>query len=331
MNRRLPFALTFCLYPALLLAIAGGCKKEAAAGAASKRIVVIPKGNTHEHWKGVQAGAEQAGREFGYEITFKGPPKEDDRAGQINLVEQFASEKVAGICLAPLDKQDLLPPVRQAVAKKIPVLIFDSGLDGQQGKDFISLVATDNKKGGYLGGKELARLLDGKGKVVLLRYQQNSASTEERETGFMDAMKENPGIQVISDNQYAGEDAEKAQRKAEQMIDVLRQADGIFCANESSTQGMLTALEGARPPLVGAGQKLKFVGFDKSVDLVKALEAGKIQALVAQNPEKMGYESVKAMVDHLNGKPPPAVIDTGVLVITPQNIGSDEVKKLLHR
>lgn len=323
MNRRVSLALCLCL--GLLLPVAGGCKRDAAM----KRIVVIPKGNTHEHWKGVQAGAEQAGKEFGYEITFKGPSTEDDRAGQINLVEQFASEKVAGICLAPLDKQDLLPPVRQAVAKNIPVLIFDSGLDGQQGKDFISLVATDNKKGGYLGGKELARLLGGKGKVVLLRYQQNSASTEEREAGFMDAMKENPGIEMISDNQYAGEDSGKAQKKAEQMIDVLKQADGIFCPNESSTQGMLTALESAH--IVGPGQKVKFVGFDKSAELVKALEAGKIQALVAQNPEKMGYESVKAMAEYLAGKPPKPVIDTGVLLITPGNINSDDVKKLLHR
>lgn len=327
MNRRALFALMFCLSAALMLTTAGGCRKASASTA--KRIVVIPKGNTHEHWKGVQAGAERAGKEFGYEIIFKGPPKEDDRAGQINLVEQFASENVAGICLAPLDKQDLLPPVRQAVAKKIPVLIFDSALEGEQGKDFISLVATDNHKGGYLGGKELARLLGGKGKVVLLRYQQNSASTEDREAGFLEAMKENPGIELISTNQYAGEDSEKAQRKAEQMMGVLRQADGIFCPNESSTQGMVTALEGAG--LVGPGQKVKFVGFDKSVDLVKALEAGKIQALVAQNPEKMGYESVKAMAEYLQGKPPPPVIDTGVLVITKENINSDEVKKLLHR
>jgi ribose transport system substrate-binding protein len=316
----------FLLCPALLLTLSTGCKKDTST---AKRIVVIPKGNTHEHWQGVKAGAERAGKEFGYEITFKGPAKEEDRAGQINLVEQFVGENVAGICLAPLDKQDLLAPVRQATAKKIPVLIFDSALAGEQGKDFISLVATDNRKGGYLGGKELARLLDGKGKVVLLRYQQNSASTEEREAGFLDAMKENPGIEIISQNQYAGEDSAKAMKKAEQMMDVLRQADGIFCPNESSSQGMLTALENAK--LVGPGQKVKFVGFDKSAGLLKGLESGEIQALVAQNPEKMGYESVKAMVEYLNGKPPPPVIDTGVFLITKQNIDSAEVKKLLNR
>ena len=319
------------LFCCLLATVVSGCKEEKSAtqAAGKMQIAVIPKGTTHEHWVGVHAGADAAGKEFNVDILWKGPLKEDDRAGQKQIVEQFVADGVSGIVLAPLDDLSLLPPVRQAVAHKIPVVIFDSGLAGEQGKDFVSLVATDNKNAGYLGGKELGRLLGGKGKVVLLRYQQNSASTELREAGFLDAIKESPEIKIISENQYAGATADSAQKRAEQMLDTLREADGVFCSNESATQGMLNALE--RASMLGADQKLKFVGFDKSGPLLKALGEGKIHALVAQNPEKMGYEAVKAMVQHLNGKPVPAVIDTGAIVITRQNLGSAEVKKLLNR
>lgn len=321
MNRLL--ALSLCI----LVLVAAGCKDPQASG--KRQIAVIPKGTTHEHWKGVEAGAKKAAAEMNVEIIWKGPLKEDDRAGQIQIVEQFVTDGVAGIVLAPLDDKALLRPVQQAAAKNIPVVIMDSPLAGELNKDFISLVATDNKKGGYLGGKRLAEVLGGKGKVVLLRYQENSASTEQREAGFMDAMKEAPGITLISQNQYAGATADSAQKKAESMLDVLRDADGIFCPNESSTQGMLNALE--RAGLVGADQKVKFVGFDKSVPLLKAMEEGKIQGLVAQNPEKMGYESVRVLVNKLDGKPVEPNVDTGVIVITKENLGSAEVKALLGK
>ncbi|MDB6053710.1 MAG: periplasmic binding protein/LacI transcriptional regulator [Verrucomicrobiales bacterium] len=319
---------------ALLLFCISGCNKEAStAGSGTnspaqgtisgKSIAVIPKGSTHSHWKSVEAGAKKAGAELGYEILWKAPLKENDRAQQIAIVEQFVSEGVAGIVLAPLDDVALLRPVKGAVSKGIPVLLFDSGLKGEQGKDFISYVGTDNKLGGKLGGEELARLLNGKGKVVLLKYSEGSASTAEREAGFLEAIKQHPGIQLIVDNRYGGVTASEAQATALNMLDQLREADGIFCSNESLTMGMLLALR--QNNLTG---KAKFVGFDASAQLVEALRKGEIQALVAQNPKKMGYEGVKAMVRHIKGEKLPAVIDSGVQLITPENIESEAVKEL---
>ena len=133
-------------------------------------IAVIPKGTTHIYWKGVEAGARQAAKELGIEMTWKGPLKEDDRAQQIQIVEQFVAEGKSGIILAPLDDTALKRPVDAAMAKKIPVVIIDSGLKGEAGKDFISYVSTDNRAGGRMGGDELARVLGGKGKVILLRF-----------------------------------------------------------------------------------------------------------------------------------------------------------------
>ena len=172
--------------------------------AAGEKIAVIPKGTTHSFWKSVEKGARQAGSEFGAEIVWKGPLKEDDRAQQIAVVQQFVVDDADAIVLAPLDDTALRNPVRSAMERKKPVVIFDSALKGEVGTDFISFVATNNRLGGQLAGEELVRLIGGKGKVVMLRYSEGSASTAEREAGFMAVMEQHPGIEMILANRYAG-------------------------------------------------------------------------------------------------------------------------------
>jgi len=292
--------------------------------AAPEKIAVIPKGTTHSFWKTVEAGARQAGTELGVEIIWKGPLKEDDRAQQIGVVQQFVGSGVDAIVLAPLDDTALRTPVKSAMDRKIPVVIFDSALKAEAGKDFVSFVATDNRLGGRIGGEELARLLGGKGKVVLLRYAEGSASTAEREAGFLEAMKAHPGITVTVDNRYGGATISSAQDAAMNLIDKLREADGIFCPNESSTQGMLLALR-----QTGLAGKKHFVGFDTNSLLLGALKRGEIKALVAQNPKKMGYLGVKTAVQHLRGEKVPTSVDTGCVLVTTQNLDSAEVRAVL--
>lgn len=301
------------------------CKRDKSASSSSGiNIAVIPKGTTHEYWKSIQAGAEQAGKDLHVNILWKGPMKESDRAQQQNIVEQFVSDRVSAIVLAPLDDTALLQPVQEADAAKIPVVIFDSALKGQLGKDFISFVATDNHKGGEMAGEELARLLNGKGKVVLLRYEEGSASTMAREDGFLEAIAKHPGLQMLVKNRYGGTDADESQKAAMNMLDQLKEADGIFCPNESSTLGMLRALQDAQI----AGKK-KFVGFDASKDLTDGLRSGQINALVVQDPYKMGYDGVKVAVEAIQHKPYPTHEDTGVRLITAGNLNDPVVKKMI--
>lgn len=287
------------------------------AAAAPTKIAVIPKGTTHSFWKSVEAGARKAGQELQVEIVWKGPMKEDDRAQQIALVQQFAVGGVDAIVLAPLDDNALRGPVRSAKARKLPVVIFDSGLKGEPGQDFVSFVATDNREGGRIAGREMARLLDGKGKVVLLRYSEGSASTTAREAGFLEIIEQHPGLTITVQNRYAGPTVSSAQDAALNLIDRIREADGIFCANESSTQGMLLALRQQ-----GLAGKKVFVGFDTSPALNDALSKGEIAALVAQNPERMGYLSVKTAVAALRGEQVQVYIDTGCQLVTKDNLAS---------
>jgi len=326
---------SMCLGLALLFGLAGCGEKAAESATGSKpgkaknlHIAVIPKGSTHEFWKSVQAGALEAGKEFGVEVTFKGPMKEDDRESQIKVVEDFVAGGVHGIVLAPLDDTALRQPVEAAKRADIPVLIIDSAL---KDVEVVSFVATDNFKGGETAGHEMERLLGGKGRVVVLRYQEGSASTREREDGFLQVMRSNPDIVVVSENQHAGPTTESAQTKAESLLAPLKRpdgsldVDGIFCPNESSTFGMLRALQSN-----GWAGKVRFVGFDASTKLIDALRAGEIDALVVQNPHRMGYLGVKTILDKIQGRPVEARIDTGAALVTKANMDSDEMRKILE-
>ena len=294
-------------------------------GSSQRTIAVIPKGTTHVFWTTVERGAKRAGRELGVKIVWKGPITEDARSEQIQVVQQFITQDVDGVVLAPLDQQALVNPVRTAGKRGIPVVIFDSALAGTPGRDYASFVATDNLLGGRMGGEKLVELMGGAGKVVLLRYQPGSASTGERETGFLQAIAQHQGVEVLVDNQYAGATMGEAKNKALNMIDQIRQADGVFCSNESTTLGMLRALESEQ--LMG---KVRLVGFDASPPLVLALKAGRIDALVVQEPETMGYRAVEAIVKHLNGEKVDPVIKMSVVIVTRDNVDDPEVKRLLE-
>jgi len=209
------------------------------------------------------------------------------------------------------------------VKRGIPVVIIDSGLQSDQHASF---VATDNKVGGKLCAKRLAEVMGGEGTALMLRYMEGSASTNNRELGFLEGMKEyGPGIQLVSTNQFAGATMEKAFQAAQNLLNRFGDVGGIFCPNESSTQGMLRALVTA-----GKAGEVKFVGFDSNEALLKGLQDGHIHGLALQNPFRMGYMGVKTAVEVLNGSEVSQRIDTGVGLVTKENMNTPEMRKLLN-
>ena len=291
-------------------------------------IGVVPKGTTHEFWKSIHAGAIKAARELGdrgvkVNITWKGPLREDDREQQVQVIEGFLSQGMNGIVLAPLDDRALVRPVEEAKRAGIPTVIIDSDLASDQ---IISFVATDNLKGGELAADRLGQLLGNKGKVLLLRYQEGSASTTFRENGFLQQMKRAyPGIQVISSDQYAGATRDTAKRASENLLNRFgADLQGIFCPNESSTAGMLLALQD-----INRAGKISFVGFDSSQPFIDAVRNGQLQGLVVQNPLNMGYLGVMTLVDHLQGKKVERRVDTGVWIISKENLDTPQSQELL--
>lgn len=290
------------------------------------KIAVIPKATNHEFWKAIHAGVIKAELELeGVQTIWKGPAREDDREQQINVVENFVNADVQGIVLAPLDDVALVRPVREATRAGICVLIMDSGLKAEVGRDYVSFVATDNYEGGQNAARRLGYVLGGKGKVLVMRYQVGSASTTRREEGFLDELsKRFPEIEIISDDQYAGPTTESAYAKAENLLNRFGKVDGIFCPCEPPVFAMLRALQDA-----GRAGEVKFVGFDTSPKLVKAMARGELDGLVLQDPMNMGYLAVKTLVSHLQGKKVPRWIDTGSTVATPDNMADPRIRELL--
>src|ERR1051325_5779850 len=321
--------MKFSLHTLLVCGLAVSLTWIATGAEKSYTIAVIPKGTTHEFWKSVHAGAIKAQRELAekgtkVDVIWKGPLREDDRDQQIQVVENFTTRRVDGIALAPLDSRALVGPVERAVASGVPVVIFDSDLNSDKK---VSFVATDNYKGGVNAAEHLGKLLGEKGNVILLRLQVGSASTTDREEGFLATLKSKfPNIKVLSSDQYGGATRETAYQASQNLLNRFgREVNGIFCPNENTAIGMTKALR----DIGKAGGKVKMIGFDSGTQSVLDLKNGDLQGLVVQNPLLMGYLAVMTMVKHLQGQPVEKRIDTGVVLVTPENMDEPKSQELL--
>ena len=321
-----------------VIVLLGGCKPSANpattassgsggtgnAGNTPLRIAVIPKGTSHEFWKSVHFGAQKAADEIGdVEIIWRGPVVESDTGSQIEVVKNMITMQVDGIVLAPNQKGGLVDAVEESIGEGIPVVIFDSGLD--KGPDIVSYVATDNYKGGQMAAKQMATAIEEKGNVILLRYIAGSESTEQREQGFLDGLKEYPNIKVVSSDQRGGDNTTSSKEKVDQLLQTYGDnLAGIFAVCEPNANGTLESLRNA-----GLNGKVKLIAFDPSDALTEALNDGSCSGIVIQDPVQMGYQSVKTMIDAINGEPAEAFISTGEYVATPENMNEEESLRLL--
>ena len=311
------------------LILSTGCKKNSAENPLSSAtetntqytIAVIPKGTTHIYWQSVRAGAEAAAKEFNCKIYWNGPERETDRERQIQIIEDFIVQKVDGVVLAPLDKDALVPSVEKLADLKIPTAIIDSGVATDK---YVTFAATDNYQGGVLAARRMGEILGGRGNVIVLKYVPGSASTTDRENGFIETIqKEFPGIKIV-DSKYGQDTVETALQAAEDMLTKNRDVQGFFACNAPTAVAALQALQSQNRP------EIKMVGFDAEKALIDGMKAGQIDALVVQNPFKMGYEGVKAVVMSIQGRPVEKKIDTGVAVVTKDALDRPEIKSLLN-
>jgi ribose transport system substrate-binding protein len=312
-------------------------------------IVVIPKGLTHEHWQSVHRGALRAAADLWAEkrlavrIIWDGPLRERDALAQIRIVDRRISTRVAGIVLAPQHSQTMCPPVERARREGIPVVVIDSGLERPD--LFAKYVATDNFRGGYLAGDHLLKVLARENRptrrVVMLRYAVGSESTEQREAGFVKRMREEeanptpglPPLEFIDSGKYAGATRDSARREAGPLLqqytrsDGTSSIDGLFAPNESSASGVLDVLKS-----LGQNRQVHLVGFDSSQPLLQAVEAGDVDGLILQDPYRMGYLGVWAVVHAALGYDVQSqeFLSTGEYVITRENVNSEATRGLYN-
>jgi ribose transport system substrate-binding protein len=290
-------------------------------GGAKKLVGVVPKGTNHIFWLTVKAGSLAAAQEYDLEIAWNAPQLEIDSSRQIAIVENLITSNADGIVLAPVDADALVGVVERAAGRGIPVSIFDSGLNTDR---IVSYVATDNYGAGVMAARRMGEILGGQGQVGVIGFMPGSASTMEREAGFVDTIgKEFPEIEIVG-VQFAMADRAKALAESENLMTAHPNLRGLFADNESSTDGTVRAVAQR-----GAGGKIKVVGFDASQELVEQLKAGLLDSLIVQNPFKMGYESTKAIGQHLRGEAPARHIDSGAHLILKDDLDRPEIRELL--
>lgn len=286
------------------------------------RIAVVPKGTSNIYWQTVHAGARKAEQELeGVEVLWKGPTVETDREQQISILQDFIVQDVDGIVVAPQDAEAMVSVIERASRKDIPVVIIDSGINTEE---YVSYVATDNYLGGQKAGEEMAKYLNETGKVVMIMNDPGGASTNQREKGFEEVVAKFPNVELV-DKQYHYNQSDKARAVMEDLITRHPDLNGVFCSNESSSIGTLLAIQTKQ-----LSDKLTFIGFDSSDDLIKGLESGDMNAIIQQDPFKIGYDGVKTMLSHLHGEGVERRVDTGVYVVTKENMSQPEINALLH-
>ncbi len=306
-----------------LLLIAGICVLTAGCnrGSGRPRIAVVPKATSHLFWQTVHAGVVAAGRDLNVEILWNSPSVETDFSRQIQIVDSMLVQRVDGLALSASDRTALNASLDRAAQLNIPVTVFDSGVDSQ---NYMTFIATNNYEAGQMGGRKLAELLGGKGKVAMVLHMPGSYSTMERERGFEAVIrKEFPGIDIVA-RQYGMSDRSKSMAAAENMLTAHPDLQGMFCSTEPSSTGTSLALKERN--LAG---KVKFVAFDSADNMIEDLRAGVIDAMVVQDPFKMGYEAVKTLVDKLHGSTPAKAMDLSARVVTKQDLDKPDIHALL--
>ncbi|WP_394788083.1 substrate-binding domain-containing protein [Rhodoferax sp.] len=287
------------------------------------RIVFIPKSSDQVFWELMRAGVDKAVQEDArIQLTWRGPAHNDDTEAQIKIVQVYSRAGVDAIVIAPTDRARLVEPIRKAVEMGIKVVSVDSGLDGDYHTSFVT---SNNYAGGQLAAKTLADQLGKKGRVLVLRTVQGSASTDDRANGFLSYMQANaPGITVVADA-YGGGSAGKARHSAAALLQAQKPIDGVFAVNESATDGMLRALRET-----GLAGKLRFIGFDSTDFLLAGLATRELDGLVIQSPHQMGYMSIKAAVAAVQGQAgKDKTIFTETTLVTRENYKTPEIQRMM--
>jgi ribose transport system substrate-binding protein len=305
------------LFIALAVLVPASCRR-----GDGPSYAVIPKGQAHIFWQTVHAGAAAAARETGVEITWNGPATEADFARQIAILDDAINRRVAGILLAPADRDALVPAIRRARQAEIPITIFDSGANTE---DYVSFVATDNYGGGVMAARRLAQILGGKGNVAMVAVMPGGASTLERERGFKETLeKEFPDVKLVA-WQFGMSDRARSLAVTEDILTAHPNLDGLFASNESSTIGAAQAVKSR-----SLSGKIKIVGFDSSPSLVEDLRAGIIDSLILQDPFQIGYQGLRTLLDFRDGKTPPKRIDLPPNLLLRENMDEPEFQELLN-
>ncbi len=284
-------------------------------------VAIVSKGFQHQFWQAVKQGAEQAAEEFDVTITFEGPESESQVDKQIEMLRAALDKKPDAIGFAALDSQVALPLLDEAKGNDIPVIAFDSGVEGDVP---LATAATDSIAAAALAADKMAELIGGKGEIAIVAHDQVSKTGIERRDGFKNQIEEKyPDIKIV-DIQYGGGDHLKSTDAAKAIMQAHPNLKGIFGTNEGSAIGVVNAVSEMNK------KDVVIIGFDSGKQQIDAIKSGLMAGAITQNPIGIGYETVKAAVDALNGKEVEKNIDTGFFYYDKSNIDDEEIQAVIY-
>jgi ribose transport system substrate-binding protein len=297
-----------------------------AFSAQAGEIAVIVKTVNSTFWQNVQKGADAAMKAGGGSntMTFQGPAAESAIADQVNMVENAVNRKVSGIVLAPSDPDAFVPAVKKAWEARIPVVIIDSLLAKGSEQYYQSFLATDNKKAGELAAKALIDKVGKEGKIAVMSYVAGAGSEIGRVGGFTDYIKANSKLTIVGPF-YSQSQMATALNQTTDVLAANSDLKGIFGANEPTAIGMGRALKQS-----GKAGKVVAIGFDGNQDLQEFVKDGTLSAIAVQGSFQMGELGVKTVLQSINKEKVEKFVDTGVVVVTKDNIDKPEAKNVLY-
>jgi ribose transport system substrate-binding protein len=288
-------------------------------------IAVIVKTVNSTFWQNVQKGADAAIKDLnGHTITFQGPASESAIADQVNMVENAVNRKVDGIVLAPSDPDALVPAVKKAWEARIPVVLIDSQLAEGSEQYYQSFLATDNKKAGELAAQALIEKVGTEGKIAVMSYVAGAGSEIGRVGGFTDYVKANSKLEIVGPF-YSQSQMATALNQTTDVLAANSDLKGIFGANEPTAIGVGRALVQS-----GKAGKVVGIGFDGNQDLQEFVKDGTLAGIAVQGSYQMGELGVQTIGKILNKEKVEKFVDTGVVVVTKDNIEKPEAKNVLY-
>lgn len=288
---------------------------------AAPKVGLLFKGKS-AFWSSMEKGAVEAGQKLGVEIVVKTPATENDIAMQVQLLSALAAQGVDALVIAPSSKDALLAPIQAVADKGIKIVIADSALPpGSPGV----FVGSNQHAAGEMAGKFLGSLMGPGEEVTVLRHNQTSSATMEREQGAIEALRAGHPTLVLHGDVYASTDKGVEGDRAALVFSKYPGTKGVIVSGSPGTFAMIKVLKEKKISGV------KFVGFGYNLvpAAVEALEEGVMQGWVAQLPHRVGFQAVEEAVALIKGEKVPATTYTPVVIVTKNNLKEPEIQALL--
>jgi ribose transport system substrate-binding protein len=293
---------------ALATVVAVGCQRGGGGGeGGGPRIGLSISTLNNPFFVTLRNGAQQAAKKEGAKLIIA--DAQDDAATQQDDVQNFVTQQVDAILINPVDSEAVVPAVQAANQANIPVIALDRGASG--GK-LETLIASDNVEGGRMAAKELIQLV-GSGPVAQLEGIPGTSPTRDRGQGFEEVINAQDAVQLVS-SQTANFLRTEGLNVTENILQSNPGIKGIFAQNDEMAMGAVRALGGR------AGSEVKIVGFDGIEDALKAIQAGKLNATIAQQPDKIGSLGVENAMKVVDGKSVDKNIPVQVKLVTKENV-----------